>query len=387
MKVGFYYHIPIHCSAEGFKLPSYLGLFIDSLANEVEQLLLFMHEGTNQETTYNDYILKSRNINLISLGKKTPAWERFLLPSRTLRKISAEIPQCDIILIRAPSPLAPAFYKRFNKIARISYMVVGDYVEGSKHLDQPWWRKLPIIVLSTINDKQLSAVLKRSKTLVNSQKLYNKYKPFVTDLHLVRTTTLKQNDFYYRQDTCQGDEIRLLYTGSFSFAKGLRELVDAFAFLSSNRKNITLHFVGWDYDPAKPVETYLSNQAVQLGVAEKVVFHGFRAVGTELDEMYRMADIYVIPSYHEGFPRTIWEAMANSLPVIATRVGSIPHFLKDGHDALLIEPQNPDHIVDAVNKIIDDSDLRRGLIQNGYKMAGENTLEELTSKMIDLLQN
>lgn len=387
MNIGFYYHIPLQSSAAGLKIPAYLGVFLDALSSEVNTLILFMHEANVREADQCDYSLKSSNIKYYTLGPKTPAWDRFLRPHKTLKRINSKINECDILLVRAPSPLAPAFCRHFMRTTRIAYLIVGDYVDGSKHLDQPWWRKLPIILLSTINDKQLTASIKKSKTLVNSQKLYDRYKPFTKDLHLVRTTTLSPSDLFYREDTCRGDEIKLLYTGSFSFAKGLRELVSAVALLAGNRKKITLHFVGWDYKPSKPVETYLKNQAEKLGIAEKVFFHGYKTVGPELNEMYRMADIYVIPSYHEGFPRTIWEAMANSLPVIATRVGSIPHFLIDRHDALLIEPRNPEQIAKAITSIIEENKFRQGLIQNGYKIAGENTLMVLTATMINLLKN
>ena len=203
--------------------------------------------------------------------------------------------------------------------------------------------------------------------------------------HLVLTTTLSQNDFYHREDTCSGAEIKLLYTGNYSFAKGLRELVDAFAQLSRSRDNITLHFVGWDYDHKKSVESELKKRANNLGVGEKVIFHGYKTIGHELNEMYRMADIYIIPSYHEGFPRTIWEAMANSLPVIATKVGSIPHFLRDEQDVLLIEPKASEELVRAIERIVDNGELRRKLIRNGFLLVRENTVEKRTRKLIQAL--
>lgn len=385
MRLGFYYHIPLNSSPDGLNVPSYLGVFLDALASEVEKLLLFMHEANDIEANHCDYLLKSSNIDYFTLGFKTPAWDRFLWPGKALRKIRAKVSECDVLLVRAPSPLAPAFFQHFNKLTRVAYLVVGDYIDGSRHLDQPWYRKLPIIVLSAINDRQLSAVLTRSRTLVNSQKLHDKYKQYVRDLHLVRTTTLSQKDFYYREDTCQGNEIKLLYTGSFSFAKGLRELVDAFAILTVSKENITLHFVGWDYNHAKPIETYLRKQAEMLNVAEKVFFHGFKTVGPELNEMYRLADIYIIPSYHEGFPRTIWEAMANSLPVIASRVGSIPYFLKDRGNAFLIEPKRTDEIILALREIILNSDLRKKMIKNGFRLAKENTIDIQTKHLVNIL--
>jgi len=387
MKLGFYYHIPLHSSDMGLKIPAYLGVFIDSLASEVDTLALFMHEASQQETLHCDYILKGKNIQFITLGIKSAAWDRFLWPRKSLSKIKDQVATCDKILVRAPSPLAPAFYDEFRKLTKIAYLVVGDYVDGVKHSNQPWWRKIPISILSKRNDRQLSSVLTKSLTLVNSTALYNKYSTKVRKLYEVKTTTLTESDIFIREDTCQNNEIKLLFAGGFSFAKGLRELIEAFSIIREEYNNVSLHFVGWEYDNEKPVESYLKNKALELGLSEHIIFHGFKTVGAELNTMYRMADIYVIPSYHEGFPRTIWEAMANGLPVIATRVGSIPHFLNDGKDALLIEPKNVDELVTSISKVLTQTDLRRKLIANGALLAKENTLEIQTKRLISIVKS
>lgn len=385
MTLGFYYHIPLNSTSVNLRVPAYLGVFLDSLAQEVSSLILFMHEANSIEEKHCDYNLRASNIIYYTLGPKTPAWDRFLWPRKTLKIVTEKVRECDTLLVRAPSPLAPMFWKEFSKRIRIVYLIVGDYTEGLKYLDQQWWRKLLITILSQNNDRQLSSAIRNSRALVNSQKLFEKYEAVTSDLHLIKTTTLTQKDFYYRDDTCQGDEIKILYTGSYSFSKGLRELVDAFALLSKEGKDITLNFVGWDYAPSKPMEKYLKNQAHQLGVGERVFFHGFKTVGPELNAMYRMADIYVFPSYQEGFPRTIWEAMANGLPVIATGVGGIPSFLTNEKNALLIKPRSVKSIMDAISRVIIEKELRKRLILNGLSLAGENTLEIQSKAIVSIL--
>lgn len=387
MKLGFYYHITLKSGYNELKVPAYLGVFLDAIAQEVDHLVLFMHEANEQEAGYCDYTLKSPNITYYTLSLKTPAWDRFLRPWRTLRKIRNKIDECDVLLVRAPSPLAPAFIKHFTKKTKVCYLIVGDYIDGAMHLNQPWWRKLLIIILSYFNDRQLTRAVKQAKTLVNSQKLYDKYKKVARDIYVVQTTTLSSSDFYYREDTCNKQEINILYTGSFSFAKGLRELIEAFEILRKEQFNVKLNFVGWEYDPAKPVEKFLRKRAIQLGVAENVIFHGYKTIGPELNAMYRMADIYIIPSYHEGFPRTIWEAMANGLPVIATTVGSIPYNLTNYENAILIKPGDYQTIVFAAKELLNNPTLRKKIIANGYKIAKMQTLELQVKNMVTLLQN
>lgn len=385
MNLGFYYHIPAVLSDSGIKIPAYLGVFLDALAQEVDYLTLFMHLSHNPNDPTASYSLRSRNVRFVSLGLKTPAWERFIRPGRTLNKIGSEIKKCDLVLVRAPSPLSPDFHKRFGKNIKISYLVVGDYIDDSKNLDQPFIRKLVIQMLSIRNDKQLTNALKRSTTLVNSAKLHEKYSRIVKDLHLIRTTTLSNGDFFVRADTCHKDEIKILYTGSFSLSKGLLDLIEAFAILYNELKNISLHFVGWENLSQKPFESTLKRRIVDLNLSKVVFFHGFKKIGPDLNEMYRMADIYIIPSYQEGFPRTIWEAMANSLPVVATRVGSIPHYLEDRTNVFLIEPRKPEQIVEAVREIINNHTLRQSIIRNAFELVQENTLEIQTKKLVKII--
>ena len=77
IKLAFYYHIPISlCKNNTIVIPSYLGVFIDALANEVEHLTLVMHEAKSGEAINCDYKIRSCNITWINLGYKTPSWHR-----------------------------------------------------------------------------------------------------------------------------------------------------------------------------------------------------------------------------------------------------------------------------------------------------------------------
>jgi len=195
---------------------------------------------------------------------------------------------------------------------------------------------------------------------------------------------LSAGDFFEREDTCLTRPIQLLYTGRFDRGKGLLEMVQAIALLAERGYDVILELVGWP-EPGDNVITELMVLAERLGVAQRVINHGRKAIGPELFAYYRKADIYLIASkLSEGFPRTIWEAMAHSLPVIATKIGSIPAFI--GTAAELIEPNSVDAIVQGIESILASPVRRQEMIRRGMTIARENTLEKRSREMMENME-
>jgi len=388
MKIAFYYHIPITIKEGGLYIPGYLGVFITSLAKEVESLYLLMHESRpgSSDVEEADYQLNESNISWVTLGIKTPAWHREIFHKKLLKSKLREIEDVDVFIVRSPTPLAAHFHSYVLK-TQIWFMIVGDYLEAIDHLKKTGLRNRLIYYYLHINDYFFQRQVKVNPILVNSQSLFEKYNEVNEKVFLIRTTTLSASDLYWRNDTCLGETIHLLYTGSFTPAKGLFELIDALKFLVDGKMPVVLHFVGWEENSHKPVEQALLLKAKEMLIEEYIIFHGKKTVGAELNEMYRMADIYVMPSHHEGFPRTIWEAMANCLPVIATAVGGIPYILESERNALLIPPRSSIAIAKAVIALIGDSKLRQILIKEGFRLAKETTLEIQTKLLVEILKN
>jgi glycosyltransferase involved in cell wall biosynthesis len=386
MILGYYYHVSVLLKDGGIWVPSYIGVFLNAIADEVKELKLFLHEEPNPIAGGYDFQLTRNNIHFCSMGEKTPVWFRMLFPSRYLKGMEKEVLNCDALLLRSPSPLSPAIFTAFHKRVKTSLLVVGDYADGVKHLVQPWYRLLPISVLLKRNDRQLKALLGVARVFVNSFALKEKYRNLNSEIDVITTSSLSLNDFFERENTCLNEEVKLLYTGRLDLAKGLKEILQAIKALVPSGYNVSMHFVAWEDDPTKPVEQLLLDLGESLGIADRLHFHGKKAIGTPLNDMYRMADIYLIPSYHEGFPRTIWEAMANSLPVIATPVGGIPYLLNDEQDLLFTEPANATDLADKIKRMIAQPELRHELIQNGRNKARNAALEVQVGRLVQFLK-
>ncbi|MCU1281941.1 MAG: glycosyl transferase, group 1 [bacterium] len=93
----------------------------------------------------------------------------------------------------------------------------------------------------------------------------------------------------------------------------------------------------------------LEEQARALGVADDVVFLGRRA---DVASVLVRSDVVAHPSWSEGFPNAVLEAMCAARPVVATRVGGIPEVLADGVHGLLVEPQRPAELASALEKLL-----------------------------------
>lgn len=382
VRLGFHYHIPFHPNANGeVTAPGYLGRFLDSLAAHVPHLVCFMHSASPSDLPYSDYVLQAKNLEWVDIGPKTSIPRRMINSRRYSSYLRSAESVLDALLIRGPSPLLPTLANASQKIP-VALLIVGDYLAGIDDLPQPKWRKEAIRAWSYWNHWQQRRVARRSLVFVNSHKLYEQLRPHVANLIETRTTTLNDTDFFEREDTCRNRPIRLLYTGRMDRAKGLFEMVEAINILVQRGQDVVLDLVGWPANGDTVVDE-LMQRAQHTGVQDRIVYHGFKAVGPELFAYYKQADIYVIASQSsEGFPRTIWEAMAHSLPVIAARVGSIPLFLKHQETAWLLEDASASAIADGVHELATNSLIRTSVIRNGRQLAKANTLEVRTLELV-----
>jgi glycosyltransferase involved in cell wall biosynthesis len=161
--------------------------------------------------------------------------------------------------------------------------------------------------------------------------------------------------------------------------KGLLEIVEALATLVSAGEDLVLDLVGWP-EKGDPVLDELRTLAERRGILQRVIYHGRKAVGPELFAHYKAADVFVIASKtSEGFPRTIWEAMAHSVPVVATAVGSIPQFV--GGAAMIVPPNDAEALAGAIRGLINSPAKRKEMVRQGRSLASEMTLEKQVRQM------
>lgn len=379
MRLGFHYHVPAILKNDIIYMPGYLGRFVDSMAVHCDSMLCFLHTPLRDEEPQMDYPLCSQNVKLISLGPHSSLPRRVLSVRQLMKSLRSRCDQMDTLLIRGPTPLLPWIDRACGKLPTV-LLLVGNQLAGVDDLPQPRWRKEAIRTFWKWNNWQQMSMAKHSLTFVNSHLLYQQLSGLVTKLVETRTTTLEESDFYIRLDTCLDRPVRLLYTGRMDRTKGLLDILEAVAILVKEGLDLVFDLVGPE-ERNDHVVSDIMTRATLLELGNRILFHGYQPIGPALSAFYDRADIFITASQSsEGFPRTIWEAMAHSLPVIATRVGSIPDFIGDA--AVIIEPQSVTGIVDAVNILINNPMQRQHYIKMGQELAKENTLDRRSLEMI-----
>ncbi len=119
----------------------------------------------------------------------------------------------------------------------------------------------------------------------------------------------------------------------------------------------------------------------ELGLKEAVSFLGYVAED-DLPALLSLADVFVYPSFYEGFGLPPLEAMACGTPVVASNAPCLPEVLGDA--ALLVDPADPQGMAQAIIRAIEDSDLRRSLLAKGKARAAEYTWVAAAEKALGL---
>jgi len=148
--------------------------------------------------------------------------------------------------------------------------------------------------------------------------------------------------------------------------KNLAGLVRAVASLADRRVMLVL--------PGSPTphEAELRALAAELGIADRVRFPGW-ITNAELEGLYALADVFVLPSFEEGFGLPILEAMGRSVPVACSNVSSLPEVAGDA--AELFDPRSVESIAAAVERLLGDADRRAELVRRADARLVEFTWE------------
>jgi glycosyltransferase involved in cell wall biosynthesis len=158
--------------------------------------------------------------------------------------------------------------------------------------------------------------------------------------------------------------------------KGPMILLEAMQDVWKGHPEVDLIFVG-----KGELEGQLRAEAHRIGGGDRVKFLGWRS---DIPEIMRLLDIFVLPSLNEGMGRVVVEAMAAGRPVVASGVGGILDLVKHRQNGLLVEPGNVYDLSFAIKELLADKELRYEMGLKGRTMARNFGVEKMLEKINEL---
>ena len=170
----------------------------------------------------------------------------------------------------------------------------------------------------------------------------------------------------------------ILFVGTLNERKNLLVVLEAMLQLPTNHR-IPLVVVGDGKAYKQKVLEYIK----QHHLSSQVFF--IRPENEDMPAIYQQADIFVYPSLCEGFGIPILEALFSETPVITSNRSSLPEAA--GPDSFLVNPLEPGEISEAISKILDDSTLRKEMIEKGYQYAQRFQGDVLSAQLMSLYED
>lgn len=313
-------------------------------------------------------------------------WKNILvIYPKIYRVIKDNIEHWDLVWLPGPHPVGLLFtYLCHRKRTPFFQVVRANLVQQVRHSNRGIKRYCAMAVAAMF-EYISQRLAKMSLTFTVGKEMYNAYERRGGHVCEIAVSLISEKDI---EDTLLTKSfafhspLRLLSIGRLDPEKGLYFLIEAVEKLIMERGlEVVLQIVGKGLKGGE--EKRLHQEVERRQLTRHIRFLGYVTYGPELLKLYRESDIFMLPSLAgEGVPQTLFEAMACGVPIIATKVAGIPHLIKDGENGLLINAGSPGEISEAVERLMDDSELRSRLIENGLCAVRNHTMESERDRMI-----
>lgn len=375
--LAVFYHMPFIFEGKKIFANPVMGTFIESLSPYFKKILVIGFEAIEVKENIS-YPIKVKNISFINLGPQGKLWDYFFKKKRVASILNSYKNEIDFLLLRVPSHSSYLIWKSLGRINKTLLLFIGSPYFTSAYHNNNIFMYVFRRVRSSIHDYNMKVIIKNTDSIImaNSPSLINLWgSKFNKKINLVNTSSLSKNDILNEKDVNKNPSstYRLLFLCRVCFDKGIRELLCAIQKLNriSNDK-YNLKIVG-------PIGDLgggdLKELISEYQLNSKVKYYGSIPFGEEILKFFREADAYILPSYHEGMPKTIWESMSQGTPVIASAIDGISGYFKNMEEIIFVKPKDPESIVNAVLSLFDSDVLFKKLQLNGLKKVKNITKE------------
>jgi glycosyltransferase involved in cell wall biosynthesis len=297
------------------------------------------------------------------------------------RRVSHYIKDWDLVWLHGPHPVSFIIAHICRRFHKPFFLFIRQDLRAYVAKRNSGLKKALALLFASFLEFFLHRLTQDTLTFAVGKEIFDSYRGDGKPVRQVAVSLVSHRDIGRmpkKKGTRLGDPIQLLSIGRLSPEKGIGDLIEAVNELTTIGKvNVLLNIVG-----AGSEEIRLKLKVRNLELDQSVQFLGYVTHSQRLFDLYRTSDIFVLSSLTEGFPQTLFEAMACGIPIVATKVGGVPSLIEDEHNGLLVSPGSPTEICSAVLRLVDDSKLRSCLVRNGFATAKQHTMEGERDRMI-----
>ena len=173
------------------------------------------------------------------------------------------------------------------------------------------------------------------------------------------------NPVFFEKTWSPSEAETILFVGSLLKENGIFTLLEALAVVARQRPRVLLQIIG---GASLEQRQSLQQFCERLGIQKNVEFRGFK-LAAEIARYHQAAQMFVMPSENENSPNALAEAMVSGMPVIASDVGGIPSMVQAGESGVLVKPQDPQQLSEAILRLLSHPEERQRLGANAQRAA------------------
>lgn len=329
------------------------------------------------ESYKQDGLFKKWNVKLIHTHDEGSVLKRLKFFLQALIKFSYLILFKKVALIHNHSAMRGSFWRKnvFSTLARMKGIPVILHLHGSEmenfYYSQPQWGKNKIV--SILNKADVVMVLSKSW-----KKFVLKIAPDAT-VKIVYNYVAPPSIILQKAVQEPSDTVNILFLGLVGKRKGVYDLIDAVKQIKLVCDRSFKVLIGGNGEVEQ-----LQKLIVENDLQEQITYLGWVS-GEAKDNYLRSCDIYILPSYNEGLPMSLLEAMSWGKPVISTRVGGIPELIRDNQDGMIVDAGNVEQISSSLVELIESKEKRKQFGQSSRDRIDEKFSDKVILPQIDEL--